>query len=81
MPIRWRNLGQGLSATIRPTLTRVTVRGQRDAVQNLRGDAVDVFVDLAGLGSGRYNLQVRVDPSQQFGIVSLQPAVVDVTIR
>ena len=81
VPIRWRNLGAGLTATVRPSLTRVTVRGSRTALEHLRGDAVDVFVDLAGLGSGRYNLQVRVDPSQNFGVTALDPAVVDVTIR
>lgn len=81
VPIRWRNLTPGRRATIRPTLMRVTVRGRRKAIENLRGDDVEVFVDLAGLGTGRYNLQVRVEPSQAFGVVATQPAVVDVTIR
>lgn len=81
VPIRWRNLGPGLSAVVRPSLTRVTVRGRKEALDALRGDAVDVFVDLAGLGSGRYNLQIRVDPSQNFGVAALHPSVVDVTIK
>ena len=81
VPVRWRNLGAGLRATVRPTLATVMVRGRRDVLESLRGDAVDAFVDLAGLGSGRYNLQVRVEPSQNFGVVVISPAVVDVTIR
>jgi YbbR domain-containing protein len=81
VPIRWHNLAPDRSATLRPTLIRATVRGRREAIEKLRGDDVQVFVDLAGLGAGRYNLQVRVEPSQAFGVVATQPAVVDVTIR
>jgi YbbR domain-containing protein len=81
VPIRWRNLAAGRSAILRPTLIRVTVRGRRQAIENLRGDDVEVFVDLDGLGIGRYNLQVRVEPAQAFGVVATQPPVVDVTIR
>lgn len=81
VPVRMRNLGQGLSASVQPTLTRVTVRGRREALADLRAGAVDAFVDLAGLGPGRYNLRVQVDPSQTFGVSSIDPAVVDVTIK
>jgi YbbR domain-containing protein len=81
VPIRWRNLAAGRSADLKPTLITATVRGRREAIENLRGDDVEVFVDLAGLGVGRYNLQVRVEPSQAFGVVTTQPAVVDITIR
>ena len=81
VPIRWRNLAPGRSAVLKPTLMSATVRGRREAIENLRGDDVEVFVDLAGLGTGRYNLQVRVEPSQTFGVVATQPAVVDIIIR
>jgi YbbR domain-containing protein len=81
VPVRWRNLGDGMSAVIKPTLARVTVRGSREALDKLRADGVGAFVDLAGLGSGRYNLRVQVDPSQNFGVTAITPAVVDVTIR
>jgi YbbR domain-containing protein len=81
VPVRWRNLGTGLRAQVQPTLTRVTVRGRRDELNGLRADAIQAFVDLAGLGSGRYNLRVQVDPSQSFGVMGLQPAVVNVTIK
>jgi YbbR domain-containing protein len=81
VPVRWRNLGTGLRAQVRPTLTRVTVRGRREALADLRAGGIDAFVDLAGLGPGRYNLRVQVDPSQTFGVSAIEPAVVDVTIK
>jgi YbbR domain-containing protein len=81
VPVRYRNLGQGLRAQVKPVLTTVTVRGGRDAIQGLRLGEIEAFVDLAGLGAGRYNLRVQVDPSQYFGVSSIDPAVVDVTIK
>jgi YbbR domain-containing protein len=81
VPVRWRNLAAGLSAQVQPTLTRITVRGRREAISDLRPGTIDAFVDLAGLGPGRYNLRVQVDPSPTFGVSSIDPAVVDVTIK
>ncbi len=79
--IRYRNLGQGLTAKVTPVLTNVNVRGAREAIQALRAGDIDAFVDLAGLGAGRYNLRVQVDPSERFGVSSVEPAVVDVVIK
>jgi YbbR domain-containing protein len=81
VPVRYRNLSSGLRAQVTPVLTRVNVRGARDSIQGLRLGEIEAFVDLAGLGPGRYNLRVQVDPSQNFGVSSIDPAVVDVTIK
>jgi YbbR domain-containing protein len=81
VPVRYRNLGTGLRANLSPQLVRVAVRGVKDALAALRADSVDAFVDLAGLGSGRYNLRVQVEPSENFGVVQTDPAVVSVVIR
>jgi YbbR domain-containing protein len=81
VPVRWRNLGNGLRAQVSPQLVHVTVRGLKEPLADLRGDSVQCFVDLAGLGSGRYNLRVQVDPTESFGVVTIDPAVVSVTIK
>ena len=81
VPIRWRNLQSGLTAKVQPILAKVTVRGRREALADLRAGSIDAFVDLYGLGPGRYNLRVQVDPSQTFGVSATDPAVVDVTIK
>lgn len=81
VPVRWRNLGAGLRAPkVVPAVARVTVRGRGPALQNLRADTIEAFVDLAGLGPGRYNLRVQVDPSEDFGIGEIVPPVVAVVI-
>ena len=62
VPVRWRNLGAGLRAQV------VAAARPRDGARSaeplaaLRDDSVQAFVDLAGLGPGRYNLRVQVDP-------------------
>lgn len=81
VPIRWRNLGDGMKARIVPAVGRISVRGQRQALDRLRADSIEAFVDLAGLGPGRYNLGVQADSAPDFGISSVDPGVVAVTIR
>lgn len=82
VPVRSRNLGNALRAPqIVPETAEVTVRGRKEAVSDLRPDSINAFVDLAGLGPGRYNLRVQIEPSQRFGVSSINPAVVDVTIK
>jgi YbbR domain-containing protein len=82
VPIRWRNLAKELAApTIAPPVSRVTIRGQRDALARIGPDGIDAFVDLTGLGAGRYNLRVQVDPSEEVGVAGVAPALVSVTIK
>ena len=80
--IRWRNLGNGLTARVQPTVMRVTVRGRRPSLDALGPESLDAFVDLAGLGPGQYNLRVQVDTTlTDFGVSSMDPSVVQVTIK
>lgn len=81
VPIRWRNLGSGMRAHVAPSVAKVSVRGRREALEALGADAIEAFVDLAGLGAGRYNLRVQVDPSEHFGLNTITPSVVEVTIK
>lgn len=81
VPVRWRNLGAGFRAQVSPSTARVTVRGRKEALTGVGADTIDAFVDLAGLGPGRYNLRVQTDPSQNFGVSAVSPQVVDVTIK
>jgi YbbR domain-containing protein len=81
VPIRWRNLSPGLSAQLTPNLTSVTVRGTKELVDGLRSDAILAYVDLAGLGAGRYNLRIQVDQTERFGVDAIDPPLAAVTIK
>ncbi|HSK10697.1 MAG TPA: CdaR family protein [Vicinamibacterales bacterium] len=74
VPVRFRNVGRGLSTqSVVPSVVNVLVRGNKEVLDALPADAVSAFVDLAGLGPGRYNLSVRVEPSQDFEVVRITP--------
>ena len=81
VPVRVRNLATGRQADVVPAVVRVRIRGDREQVGDARSSAATAFVDLAGLGIGRYNLRVQVDPSSAYGVTAIDPAVVVVTIR
>jgi len=81
VPIRWRSLNAGLTARVQPLTASVTVRGRREALDAMRAETIDAFVDLAGLGPGQYNLRVQFDPTERFGVTATEPAVVRVTIK
>jgi YbbR domain-containing protein len=80
--VKARNVGRWLrAAEIHPATVDVSIRGRRDLVAGVRADAIDAFVDVAGLGAGRYSLRVHFDPSPQFGVTASTPAEVAVTLR
>lgn len=81
VPVRARNLGEGRQHRLSPETVTVLVRGRREALSGVRPDSVDAFVDLAGLGTGRYNLRVQFDPSERFGVVRVTPQDISVTIK
>ena len=68
-------------ASIEPDSVTVGVRGPRDRLAALEGAAVGAFVDLAGLGPGRYNLPVTVAAGDGIGVTHIDPSRVTVTVR
>jgi YbbR domain-containing protein len=81
VPVRLRNATTGLRGSVTPETVRVTIRGGREELDAVGSDGIDAFVDLAGLGPGRYNLRVRVEPSSSFGVVRIDPGMAAVVIR
>ena len=64
-----------------PAVVTVGVRGPDGEILDLDGDAVRVYVDLAGLQPGRYNLPVTVESSDNVRITSIDPPSVQVSVR
>jgi YbbR domain-containing protein len=81
VPVRVRNVASGLVARAIPPAVTVRVRGSREAVDHLRSDAVTVFVDVAGLGPGLYELPLRTDRTTTFGVAGMAPSVVQIVLE
>jgi hypothetical protein len=81
VPVRMKNLRPTLSARATPTSVTATVRGPDDVLRELSADALEASVDLAGLGPGRYALEVRLTSRQTLGVVRVMPAQIQVQIR
>jgi YbbR domain-containing protein len=71
----------GRRATTDPAAVSVTIRGARKAVGGIDDQQIVPYVDVARLGSGRYNLEVHVDPQGDYVVVAIQPATVAVRIQ
>ena len=79
-PVHLRNLGSHLSAQATPVVVDVGLRGSREALSRLDADAVNAYVDVAGLGAGDYMLAVHADASDQAGVTHIDPATIKVRI-
>lgn len=79
-PVRLRGLADALVVRATPSDVAVRVRGSREAVDRVDAASIAAFVDLSGLGPGDYTLPVRVEAPAAAGVVSIEPATVQVTI-
>jgi hypothetical protein len=81
VPVRMQQLSGGQQAQVTPSNVAVTVRADEEALKTLGTGSIEAFVDLTGLGAGRYALPVRVAPSTKFGLVRVDPPQVQITIK
>jgi YbbR domain-containing protein len=81
VPVHLRNADKSRSVQAVPPAVAVIVRGPAEVVGGLRSDSAAAFVDLAGLGPGRYNLSVRIESGQGYAVVGTTPASVAVRIK
>jgi YbbR domain-containing protein len=82
-PVTFRNLAAGQAAA-EPAAVAVSIRGVRGVLAKIPDDMIAPYVDLAGLGPGRYNLPVGVDlriVGADARVGSIAPATVNVIIR
>jgi YbbR domain-containing protein len=81
VPVRARNLANGLSAKISPPSVGVRVRGTQEAIARIRDTSVVAYVDLQGIGPGEYGLPVRLEPTPQVGVDDLDPTMVSIRVQ
>jgi YbbR domain-containing protein len=80
LPVHLQNLGKALAAVAVPPVADVSLRGSRDTLTGVEPDDVRVYVDVAGLGAGRYTLTVRADGPRDAGVTRIEPTSIQVQI-
>jgi hypothetical protein len=81
VPVRMRGAGRAVTAQALPAVVSVTTRGPKATLDRIASGEISAYVDLAGLGPGRYNLPVRVESPQNVEVLQTDPATVRVRIR
>lgn len=79
-PVHLRNIGATLEAQAVPSTVDLTIRGNRDTLGRIEADDITAFIDVGGLGPGRYTLNVHADPSRDAGVTRIEPASVQVQV-
>jgi len=80
-PVRLRGVGTKLAAKAVPATVDVYLRGTRESVGNVGLTDLTAYVDLVGLGVGRYSIPVRVEAPPRVGVTRVEPAAVRVEIQ
>jgi hypothetical protein len=78
VPVQIRNAGR--PTQVFPRQVTVFARGPRDGSDVSAAD-FDASVDVAGLRTGQFDLEVRVVPPSKVGVTRVEPSRVKVTIR
>jgi YbbR domain-containing protein len=81
VPVRLKGLTAGLSGQVMPATVDVRVRGAKQRLDVLHADSVNAYIDVSGLGPGRYDLSVRAEPTEGFEVVGINPETVRISIR
>jgi YbbR domain-containing protein len=80
-PVHLRGLGPNLEAQAVPATVDIALRGPRESLNRLQGDAIVLYIDLTGLGVGQYSgLDVHAESPPDIGVTRIQPASVQVKV-
>ena len=80
VPIRIRNLDNGLRARVLPPTVSVAIRGTEQAISELGVDALAAVIDASGLTAGDHDSTVRVLAAQGLTIERVEPQTVRLRI-
>lgn len=79
-PVRLQGLPLGFSATASPATVDIILSGPLPILDNLRPEAVHVFVDLFGLSAGVHQVRPQTIVPENLRVESIVPEVVEVSI-
>lgn len=80
-PVTLRNVRPGLHGTVRPGTITLRVKGSASTLDALQPAELALYVDLNGLGPGRYNLPVLFEKNADITVLHVEPAKLDVRVR
>ena len=81
VPVRPRNLANGMTAKIAPPSVKVRVRGTHEAIAKIRDTSIVAYVDLEGIAEGDYGLPVRLERTADIGVDQLDPTTVSIHVE
>ena len=79
-PVRLQGLPLGFSATASPATVDIILSGPLPILDNLKPEAVHVFVDLFGLPAGVHQVRPQTIVPENLRVESIVPEVVEVNI-
>jgi len=79
-PVHLRGMSPGLVATAIPPAADLVLRGAKASLARVDPEDVVVYVDVAGLGPGEYQMAVHADGPPDAGVARINPATVQVRI-
>ena len=79
--VRFKNLIPARRVSPGDPMVTVRARGPRKALDGFRGDLIDAWVDLAGLGPGGYTVPVQVELGPELVLDGVEPAAIEIAIR
>jgi len=80
VPITSRNADERMRVRLLPPSVSIGLKGTREAIQSLAEDAVQAYVDLAGLTPGDHLADIEVQARQGLTVESVAPRAVRVRI-
>jgi len=80
-PIGWWDVADILLVSFVIYEVLKLIRGTRAVLGQLAPEAMSAFVDVAGLGPGRYSLPVRTEPHEDIAVTGMAPSAIQVRIK
>lgn len=81
IPVRIHAPLPGVTPSVVPSVVTAVLRGAESNLNRLGAEVVDLYVDLEGLGPGRYSLTVKHEAPPDIEVLAIEPAQVLVRIR
>jgi len=81
VPVKTKNLTTSLKATLDQNIATLNLSGVASDISSLSPDNIECYLDLNGLGEGKYEVQVKLKLPEGISKLSLNPEKIGVKIE